>query len=173
MIGPVVKIDPAELPQRPNIHYLGAKAYKELPAYLSGWDIALLPFARNESTRFISPTKTPEYLAAGVPVISTSIRDVVRPYGQQGLVKIADTVPQFIQAAEYLMSPEFNVKTWLRQVEEALAFNSWDRTWARMLNLINLAISSRYPVLVIPALPMAAMSRETGNSARLSPASGD
>jgi glycosyltransferase involved in cell wall biosynthesis len=173
MIGPVVKIDPAELPQRPNIHYLGGKDYKELPAYLSGWDIALLPFARNESTRFISPTKTPEYLAAGVPVISTSIRDVIRPYGQQGLVKIADTVPEFINAAEYFMSNEFNFKAWLRQVEEALSSNSWDRTWARMQNLINLAISSRYPVLVVPALSRAAASRETGTTALLSPASGD
>ncbi len=142
LLGPVVKIDPADLPQRANIHYLGGKDYKELPAYLAGWDIALLPFARNESTRFISPTKTPEYLAAGVPTISTSIRDVVRPYGQQGLVKIADTVPEFIQAAESLLSEQFNHTAWLRQVDEALAFNSWDRTWMRMLHLINAAISA-------------------------------
>ena len=80
MIGPVVKIDPATLPRLRNIHFLGGKTYKELPAYLAGWDVALLLFARNESTRFISPTKTPEYLAAGKPVVSTSIRDVVRPY---------------------------------------------------------------------------------------------
>ncbi len=81
IIGPVVKIDPATLPQHENIHYLGGRDYKQLPAYLAGWDLAMLPFARNESTRFISPTKTPEYLAAGRPVVSTSIRDVVRPYG--------------------------------------------------------------------------------------------
>jgi len=79
IIGPVVKIDPAILPHRQNIHYLGPKTYKDLPAYIAGWD-ALLPFARNSSTRFISPTKTPEYLAAGKPVVSTSICDVVRPY---------------------------------------------------------------------------------------------
>ena len=91
MIGPVVKIDPESLPKHPNIHYLGSKKYDELPDYLAGWDIALLLFARNESTRFISPTKTPEYLAAGKPVISTSIRDVVRPYGELKLVEIADT----------------------------------------------------------------------------------
>ena len=81
MLGPVVKIDAASLPHAPNIHYLGSKNYKELPAYLSGWDAALLPFAHNEATRYVSPTKTPEYLAAGKPVVSTSIRDVVRPYG--------------------------------------------------------------------------------------------
>ena len=97
MIGPVVKIDPDSLPKHTNIHYLGAKKYDELPDYLAGWDIALLLFARNESTRFISPTKTPEYLAAGKPVISTSIRDVVRPYGELKLVEIADTPDEFIR----------------------------------------------------------------------------
>ena len=89
MIGPVVKIDPAILPRAENIHYLGSKSYQELPAYLAGWDLALIPFAINESTRFISPTKTPEYLAAGKPVISTPIRDVVTPYGDENLVHIA------------------------------------------------------------------------------------
>jgi UDP-galactopyranose mutase len=91
MIGPVVKIDPASLPQRPNIHYLGPKPYAELPSYFGGWDVGLLPFAHNAATRFISPTKTPEYLAAGLPVVSTSITDVVRPYGVNGFAKIADT----------------------------------------------------------------------------------
>jgi UDP-galactopyranose mutase len=90
MLGPIVKIDASALPARPNIHYLGAKSYEELPHYVGGWDVALLPFALNDATRFISPTKTPEYMAAGLPVVSTSIRDVVRPYGQQGLVRIAD-----------------------------------------------------------------------------------
>jgi UDP-galactopyranose mutase len=91
MLGPIAKIDPASLPQAPNIHYLGPKPYDELPAYLSGWDVALMPFARNESTRFISPTKTPEYLAAGKPVVSTAIPDVARLYGERGLVRIADS----------------------------------------------------------------------------------
>src|SRR5918998_4520417 len=106
MIGPVVKIDPASLPKRENIHYLGGKQYAELPAYLSGWDVALMPFARNESTRFISPTKTPEYLAAGRAVVSTSIRDVVRPYGEQALVHIADAPEEFVAAVEKAMSED-------------------------------------------------------------------
>src|SRR5207253_8561753 len=93
-----VKIDEASLPRRPNIHYLGSKRYEELPRYLAGWDVALLPFARNEATRFISPTKTPEYMAAGKPVVSTSIRDVVRPYGDKGLVRIADAPETFTAA---------------------------------------------------------------------------
>src|SRR5690606_29468084 len=76
--GPVVKIDPALLPQRDNIHYLGGKTYDELPQYLAGWDVAIMPFALNESTRFISPTKTHEYLAGGRTVVSTPITDRVR-----------------------------------------------------------------------------------------------
>jgi len=99
-IGPVIKIDPNNLPVKDNIHYLGSKIYKQLPSYLSGWDVAILPFALNESTKYISPTKTPEYLAGGKPVISTSITDVVTPYGKQGLVHIADTANEFIEAAE-------------------------------------------------------------------------
>ena len=100
MIGPVVKIDPATLPRHPNIHYLGQKAYSELPAYIAGWDVAMLPFALNDSTRFISPTKTPEYLAAGKPVVSTPIRDVVRPYGEMNLVYIARTPEEFVECIE-------------------------------------------------------------------------
>lgn len=139
MIGPVVKIDPATLPQHPNIHYLGSKKYEELPAYLAGWDVALLLFARNESTRFISPTKTPEYLAAGKPVISTSIRDVVRPYGELGLVKIADTSSDFINAAEALMT-KAQENEWLERVDEFLSNISWDKTWEQMSTLINHAV---------------------------------
>ena len=91
MIGPVVTIDGHRLPRRPNIHYLGPRDYADLPRYIGGWDVALLPFARNETTRFISPTRTAAYLAAGRPVVSTSIRDVISPYGERGLVYIADT----------------------------------------------------------------------------------
>ncbi|MHC5827657.1 MAG: glycosyltransferase, partial [Nostoc sp.] len=117
IIGPVVKIDPANLPQHENIHYLGGRDYKQLPAYLAGWDLAMLPFARNESTRFISPTKTPEYLAAGRPVVSTSIRDVVRPYGESKLVRIADTVSEFVAAAEQGMQEDTAASEWLSRVD--------------------------------------------------------
>lgn len=143
IIGPVVKIDPNTLPQRDNIHYLGGKDYQELPRYLAGWDLALLPFARNESTRYISPTKTPEYLAAGKPVISTSIRDVVRPYGDLGLVRIADTVNEFVQAAEKAMQEDTAALGWLNQVDSFLEQISWDRTWSSMMQLIDSAIATR------------------------------
>jgi UDP-galactopyranose mutase len=141
IIGPVVKIDPATLPRRPNLHFLGGKLYTELPAYLSGWDVAMLPFARNESTRFISPTKTPEYLAAGKPVVSTSIRDVVRPYGEQGLVRIADTPEDFVRACEAAMNEDRT--TWLPRVDAHLATMSWDTTWARMKALLDAAAMQR------------------------------
>jgi UDP-galactopyranose mutase len=90
MIGPTANVDSATLPRATNIHYLGMKGYDELPRYFAGWDVAMLPFVRNESTRYLSPTKTPEYLAAGCPVVSTSVRSVVRPYGERRLVRIAD-----------------------------------------------------------------------------------
>ncbi|HEY9744204.1 MAG TPA: UDP-galactopyranose mutase [Coleofasciculaceae cyanobacterium] len=144
MIGPVVKIDPATLPRRENIHYLGGKDYKELPAYLAGWDLAMLPFARNESTRFISPTKTPEYLAAGKPVVSTSIRDVVRPYGQERLVRIADTVAEFVAAAEAAMKEDCQESGWLGRVDGFLEQISWDRTWNSMTQLVESALGTRH-----------------------------
>ncbi len=142
MIGPVVKIDPATLPHRHNIHYLGGKNYKELPAYLSGWDVGLMPFARNESTRFISPTKTPEYLAAGKPVVSTSIRDVVRPYGQQQMVHIADTVVDFVAAIETALREDASER--LTRVDAFLGQNSWNKTWARMSALIAEAVATHH-----------------------------
>jgi UDP-galactopyranose mutase len=135
LLGPVVKIDPRMLPQAPNLHYLGSKGYLELPSYLSGWDVAILPFARNESTRFISPTKTPEYLAAGCPVVSTSIRDVVRPYGRQGLARIADTPAEFVEAIEAALHEDAAA----RQVraDAFLSQMSWDLTWSRMRQLVD------------------------------------
>ncbi|MBA2536473.1 MAG: NAD(P)-binding protein, partial [Actinobacteria bacterium] len=133
-VGPVAKIDPAGLPRRPNLHYLGPKDYADLPAYLRTWDAALLPFALNEATRFISPTKTPEYLAAGLPVVSTPIADVVRPYGEEGLVHIAEDAGGFVKAAERAMQ-ERSVER-LRQVDAFLTENSWDFTWADINELI-------------------------------------
>lgn len=144
IIGPVVKIDPAILPRHDNIHYLGGKDYKELPGYLAFWDLAMLPFARNDSTRFISPTKTPEYLAAGKPVVSTSIRDVVRPYGQDGLVRIADTVAEFVEAATFAMQNDCKESGWLAKVDSFLERTSWDLTWASMSKLIDSAIENAH-----------------------------
>ena len=151
IIGPVVKIDPKSLPRRSNIHYLGGKSYTELPAYLAGWDVAMLPFALNESTRFISPTKTPEYLAAGCAVVSTSIRDVVRPYGQNGLVRIADTPSEFVSAIEAAMADDRAER--LQEVDAYLSQTSWDRTWKRMTELIEDVVTARRASSVLKAQP--------------------
>jgi glycosyltransferase involved in cell wall biosynthesis len=140
LLGPVVKIDPADLPSLPNIHYLGSKSYADLPSYISSWDVALLPFAKNDATRFISPTKTPEYLAAGKPVVSTSIRDVVRPYAALGLTRIADTPAEFVAACEAALS-EPTTKL-LRRADPFLAKMSWDTTWRQMESLVERAVSS-------------------------------
>jgi UDP-galactopyranose mutase len=136
MVGPVVKIDPASLPQRANLHWLGMKDYRDLPTYFAGWDAALLPFALNDATRFISPTKTPEYLAAGLPVISTPIRDVVRPYGDLGLARIAKTAEEFVFAVEQSMTHGLSMK-WRERADSFLRTLSWDETWGSMSSLID------------------------------------
>ncbi len=139
ILGPVAKIDPASLPSSDNIHYLGSKRYDELPAYLAGWDVAILPFARNASTQFISPTKTPEYLAAGCPVVSTPIRDVVREYGDKGLVQIAATAEEFAAALDQALEPA--TETWKLAVQRKLADNSWESTWRAMSQLVDGALA--------------------------------
>jgi UDP-galactopyranose mutase len=143
VVGPVVKIDPASLPQRPNLHYLGGKGYDELPRYLAGWDVALMPFAINESTRFISPTKTPEYLAGGRPVVSTPIVDVVRHYGELEAVKVADTREAFIAACDQALALSREPAGWLNAVDDALSALSWDETFLRMSQEISQAGARR------------------------------
>ncbi|GAB3317162.1 glycosyltransferase family 1 protein [Larkinella ripae] len=134
LLGPVVKIDPATLPQGPNLHYPGMKSYADLPAYFSHWQVALLPFALNESTRFISPTKTPEYLSAGLPVVSTPIRDVVTAYGECEPVCIADSVAAFEQGIERMLQNRM-VLDWT-DTDTQLRQQSWQQTWQDMLALI-------------------------------------
>ncbi len=141
LVGPVAKIDPASLPRHPNIHHLGPRPYADLPSYLAGWDVAIMPFARNESTAFISPTKTPEYLAGGRPVVSTSIADVVRPYGAAGLVRIADRPDDFVAASAAAMAEPIDDR--LERVDRFLAGMSWDRTWAEMDRLVARAVRRR------------------------------
>ena len=141
MVGPVTKIDESVLPRARNIHYLGAQAYEDLPSYLAGWDVALLPFARNEATRFISPTKTPEYLAAGLPVVSTSIADVVHPYGEAGLVHIADDAEDFVRACEAAMAEDGRERQ--RRADQFLTEMSWDFTWADMSALVTETVRSK------------------------------
>jgi glycosyltransferase involved in cell wall biosynthesis len=141
MVGPVVKIDPATLPRRPNLNYLGPRRYEDLPASIATWDVAMMPFAHNDATRFISPTKTLEYMAAGKPIVSTSIRDVVRPYGDLGLVRIADDVASFAAAIDAALVEDRGRR--IAAFDAFLTGTSWDRTWQRMRSLIRAAIPAR------------------------------
>ena len=136
LLGPTVKIDPSSLPTLPNIYYLGAKEYKELPHYLARWDVAMMPFAINESTKYIRPTKTPEYLAGGKPVVSTPIQDVVNPYGLNGLVYIARNADEFINGIEEELMI-LDKEKWLTAVDKFLDKSSWEDTVEEMLYIIN------------------------------------
>lgn len=136
LVGPVVKIDPAHLPKRPNIHYLGQRSYEELPKFLAGWDVCLMPFALNEATKFISPTKVLEYMAAELPIVSTAIRDVEQPYG--GIVAIGHTPEEFVAHCEAALrqTPE-QTKQMAERMREVVANTSWETTAQRMRELID------------------------------------
>jgi glycosyltransferase involved in cell wall biosynthesis len=153
MLGPVVKIDPADLPTLPNIHWLGQKDYKDLPRYMANWDVGFMPFAINDATRFISPTKTPEFLAAGLPVVSTPVQDVVRSWGKPGLVSIASDAEAMCEQIDRAMIVDRSL--WLKRVDQALSQISWDMTYAAMMRLINLQLPARkLPVVnVVKAEP--------------------
>jgi hypothetical protein len=156
MVGPVVKIHPSSLPQRSNLHWLGMRDYQELPRYFGGWDVGLLPFAMNDATRFISPTKTPEYLSAGLRVVSTPIRDVVRPYGELGFVKIGSNSDEFIAACDACITKEVDENLG-GEIDSFLQGLSWEATWRSMDDLIQAGLSSygRTPKVteVVAALP--------------------
>lgn len=141
MVGPVVKIDPASLPQRANLHWFPSMDYAELPGALAAWDVCLMPFALNPSTRFISPTKTLEYMAAGKPVVSTRIRDVERLYAEG--VAIADDAAGFVRACESLLA-ETDAARQRRQAMQArlVAATSWDLAAARVVDGIEQALET-------------------------------
>jgi glycosyltransferase involved in cell wall biosynthesis len=144
MVGPTAKISESDLPRSANIHYLGMKSYAELPRYFAGWDAAIMPFAHNAATRYISPTKTPEYLAAGCPVVSTSIRDVVRPYGERGYVAIADTPESFCEAIDRSLTSVGRGA--VARAQSLIQTMSWDSTFERMQKIVarTLAMAPRH-----------------------------
>lgn len=146
LVGPVVKIDPHTLPNRENIHYLGMRSYEDLPGLMGEWDVAMMPFAKNDATRFISPTKTPEYLVAGLPVVSTSVRDVVRQYGEPGLVHIADDATAFADAIDVAIGTR-NDPARLRAVDAALQHATWDAIRARM-EMLERSLAAAHPLRV-------------------------
>lgn len=141
MVGPVVKIDPAALPRNPNVHYMGMRSYEHLPSYLAGWDVCLLPFALNEATRYISPTKTLEYMAAERPIVSTPIADVAQPYGE--IVYIGAGPQGFIAMCERALSEDDGERERrFAAMREVLAQTSWERTAERMEALISQAVAA-------------------------------
>jgi UDP-galactopyranose mutase len=144
LVGPIVKVDPASLPKRQNIHYLGQQPYQALPHFLAGWDVCLLPFALNESTKFISPTKTLEYMAAELPIVSTPVTDVADLYSD--IVYVAADAAQFVAACEsaLLESTEKRAAT-IQKMRAVVAETSWDKTAHSMHELIESTHGGRKP----------------------------
>ncbi len=142
IVGPVVKISAADLPQASNISFVGQRDYADLPGIVAKWDVALMPFAVNEATKFISPTKTPEYLAAGKPVVSTPVPDVVRQYGKVRGVSIAAGAAEFVAACEEALELAAAPAGWLPGVDRILAEMSWDKTAMNMDALVQEAIEA-------------------------------
>ncbi|HWF08836.1 MAG TPA: FAD-dependent oxidoreductase [Bryobacteraceae bacterium] len=142
MVGPVVKIDPDSLPRRANIHYFGQRPYVQLPSYLKGWDVCLMPFARNRSTEFISPTKTLEYMAAEKPIVSTPITDVAEPY--RDIVHLAGTPEEFIAACEQALGADTHDRARRQhRMREVLSRTSWTATAQRMDDAITSVIETK------------------------------
>lgn len=161
LVGPVVKIDPAELPRADNVHYMGQRNYDELPKFLAGWDLCLLPFAMNDSTKFISPTKVLEYMAAEKLSVSTPITDVKVPYGD--VVAIALTADEYIAACEQMLAAGDAEKARLvERMRDIVANTSWDKTASRMHELISTTKLGE-------ARSAAASVLEAGTTARVNP----
>lgn len=161
LVGPVVKIDPAELPRAANVHYMGQRNYDELPKFLAGWDLCLLPFAMNESTKFISPTKVLEYMAAEKLSVSTPITDVKVPYGD--VVAIASTAEEYIAACERMLAASSEEKARLvERMRDIVANTSWDKTAGRMHELIQTTTPGE-------TRSAAASTLEAGTAARVNP----
>jgi glycosyltransferase involved in cell wall biosynthesis len=160
LVGPVAKIDPASLPRRRNLHYLGLRSYDELPAHLAHWDVCLLPFARNQATRSISPTKTLEYMAAEKPIVSTPIRDVVEPYGH--VVEVAEDGASFVAACEKLLAEDAEgCARRAAAMRRLVARTSWDATARAMSEELERGRRAVRPTPPRSVLPASAL-REDG-----------
>ena len=153
LIGPVAKIDESTIPMRDNIVRFGQQAYDDLPAFLACFDVALMPFARNEATRAISPTKTLEYLAGGKPVVSTPITDVIALYGDA--VEIAATGEEFVAAAESVLNRTSDAdRQWRSRAARLVAAHDWDCIAESMLAVMSRASTP----MIVPAVRSAALT---------------
>jgi glycosyltransferase involved in cell wall biosynthesis len=138
MVGPVVKVDPRELPRAENLHWLGQRAYADLPRYVKAFDACLMPFALNEATEYINPTKTLEYMAAGKPIVSTAVADVVHNFTP--VVRVARSHEEFVElATQAATAPNLAlIERGLQMAQEA----TWESIVARMRRLILDAVTS-------------------------------
>jgi UDP-galactopyranose mutase len=143
LVGPITKIDPASLPQAANLHYVGQQPYERLPAFLKGFDVCLMPFACNEATRSISPTKALEYLAAGKPVVSTPVPDVVAAWSE--VVWIAEGAEAFGRAVDAVLAEpdDQRVRRLARQQRE-VERNDWEVIASEMASLLAAVLERRY-----------------------------
>jgi UDP-galactopyranose mutase len=168
LVGPVLKIAPASLPRRANIHYLGQQSYESLPSFLAAWDVCLLPFALNEATRFISPTKVLEYMAAELPIVSTAIADVDRPYGH--VVMIARDHAQFVAACENALAQDSQQRAAMLETMRAIvAATSWDVTAERMRALLAATTPARRSAPRFTPQPSAAAGAATTSTSKINP----
>ncbi len=139
MVGPVTKIEAADLPSAPNLAYLGMRPYSELPQVMAGFDVALMPFALNEATRSISPTKTLEYLAAGLPVVSTRVPDVVADHGE--VVHLVDDGAEAAAGCRHVLSHSRVARD--RRAAPLQARQEWDSIADRMAALMQDALATK------------------------------
>jgi glycosyltransferase involved in cell wall biosynthesis len=152
MIGPTAKVDPNELPQRPNLHWLGGRDYSQLPAYTKRFDVALMPFALNEATEYINPTKALEYMATATPILSTPVPDVVSNFAS--VVKISASSDEFIQFAHEQVAQvdQVAVERGLKMASE----NTWEAIVGKMEGHINDVFARRADVQSKVRIPVAA-----------------
>lgn len=132
MVGPLAKVEEEDLPKEENIHYLGMKSYDELPNYLKAFSIAMMPFALNDATKYISPTKTLEYMAAGIPIVSTAVKDVVRHYDD--CVYIIENAQDFSNAINEILHNKTDAREEVFQ--NILSETSWNKTVDKMDELL-------------------------------------
>ncbi|MEW6613370.1 MAG: glycosyltransferase [Pseudomonadota bacterium] len=143
MVGPVVKVDPAELPRADNIHWLGQKDFSELPAYVKAFDVCLMPFALNEATEYINPTKTLEYMAAAKPIVSTAVADVIRNFTP--IVRVAHSHEQFVQTVTEALAAEPEL---LAQGVARAAASTWTAIVAEMEQIMcNAVLGGQSPAV--------------------------
>lgn len=161
MIGPTAKISPEDLPQRPNLHWLGGRDYAQLPAYTRAFDVCLMPFALNEATEYINPTKALEYMATATPIVSTAVPDVCSNFAS--VVKIAACPAEFVaMCREQVARPdEMAIERGLKMANE----NTWDAIVAKMENQLDRVIRQREEPVTNPRLPVAVPPDEVSAAA--------